>query len=99
MNAILPKLLPVLLTAAIAASCRSTQVSNQHITESKAVDIATAFLSAQAWAESYHKQPSRVVDNQEAWDVYFKAWKSRRPSECLIRVSRDTGEPKWIPLR
>jgi len=101
MNAILLKLLPVLLTAVIAASCRSTQVPNQRITEAKAVDIATTFLSAQAWAESYHKQPSRIVDTQESWEVYFKhtQWKTMRPGECLIRVSRDTGEPKRIPLR
>jgi hypothetical protein len=101
MNAILPKLLAVLLAAVIATSCRSTQVPNQRITEAKTVDIATTFLSAQAWAESYHKQPLRVVDTRKSRDVYFKhtQWKTRRPGECLIRVSRDTGEPKRVPLR
>ena len=68
-------------------------------TATQALEIALACLKEQPWADQYLPETACATQTAEGWDVDIKAvdWKSRRPSSCLIRVHKATGQAKWVP--
>ena len=76
----------------------SENQSNNSLNESEAITRATEYVR--------HKQPDRyvldkpkVVQQSDAWIVYFDRIIPARPSNILIKVDKNTGNTEFIPLQ
>ncbi len=100
MNRRILDVVAVLVCCGFLTSCIATGGRTGNPPEGKAVETAKAFLAAQPQAKDYLLDSYRVQETPQSWDVFFKhVERTRRPDVCLIRVSKETGEAKWIPMR
>ena len=79
----------------------TVMVACQQLSQSDAVDRATALMQTQSDAAEYWLDSVRVYNGDSTWSVYFcrRDHVHREPGEGLVTVNKATGQVRRVPLR